>query len=379
MAGPGRGAPARVTLTGLSFATSYRVWVTAVADDGQRAQASVDLTTAGIPKTATAAVDGAAGALLLNGQPFLPFMVWSQCPGGYAADLAAGINLFAENPCGGLQDQLDGLAGRAFSAAVAGQSPASGSGLIGYFYPDEPDGLGLTAAALPPPPAGVTGPRFMTLTNHFYSGAAQLENGRQIYQDLIARADVVGFDLYPLQGWCLPGRLGDVYDSQTELVRLAAQKPTFQWIESADWQCPGGATAVTPATVRAESWLAIAGGAHGLGFFPATFPSSNAAAIAAVVRDVAKLGPALLSPFLPATADNPQLRAGGRSYDGALYVIVVNAGYSAAGGTITVPGLGGRSLDVLDEGRRLGANGDSFSDSFPPLGVRVYVAPPVEG
>src|SRR5207237_3003458 len=106
---------------------------------------------------------------------------------------------------------------------------------------------------------------------------------------------------------------------------------------------------------------AIAGGAHGLGFFPATFPANISSAIADVVGDVTKLGPALLSPYLPATADNPQLRAGARSYHGALYVIAVNAGYSAASGTITVPGLGGRSLDVLDEGRRLGANVDSFS------------------
>ena len=79
---------------------------------------------------------------------------------------------------------------------------------------------------------------------------------------------MIGFDLYPLQSWCRPERLVDVYHSQRELVDLAQGKPTFQWIEAAGMTCPhGGATAVTPQTVRAESWLAIAGGAKGLGFF----------------------------------------------------------------------------------------------------------------
>ena len=64
---------------------------------------------------------------------------------------------------------------------------------------------------------------------------------------------MIGFDLYPLQEWCRPNRMADVFWSQRELVKLSGDKPTFQWIEAADWKCPGGATAVTPAVVRAES------------------------------------------------------------------------------------------------------------------------------
>ena len=54
------------------------------------------------------------------------------------------------------------------------------------------------------------------------------------------------------------------------------------------------------------------------------------------------------------------------------------AGYSATGATITVPGLNGRTLDVMNEARRLGAVGSSFSDTFAPLAVHVYVAPPAD-
>ena len=80
---------------------------------------------------------------------------------------------------------------------------------------------------------------FLTLTNHFYTGAAALPWGRGIYPPLIAKADVVGFDLYPLQEWCKPERMADVFYAQRELVNLAAGKPTFQWIEANDWKCHG--------------------------------------------------------------------------------------------------------------------------------------------
>ncbi|MGG7380231.1 hypothetical protein ACQ7B2_16255, partial [Escherichia coli] len=70
-----------------------------------------------------------------------------------------------------------------------------------------------------------------TLTSHFASMAAPLPAGRGMYPGLIARADVVGFDLYPLQELCRPEFLPAVFDAQAELVPLAWPRPTFQWIE----------------------------------------------------------------------------------------------------------------------------------------------------
>src|SRR5205085_11128448 len=149
-----------------------------------------------------------------------------------------------------------------------------------------------------------------------------LAAGRGVYPGLIARAEVVGFDLYPLQVWCSRDRVGDVYDAQRELVRLAQGRPTFQWIETAKMQCPS--VPVTPATVRAESLLAIAGGARGLGFFPAQWSPAIGQAIAAVTRDVKALGPALLQTDAPAEPSPASIRATARSYGGALYVVAVN-------------------------------------------------------
>jgi hypothetical protein len=200
-----------------------------------------------------------------------------------------------------------------------------------------------------------------------------------MYPGLIAKANVVGFDLYPLQGWCMPNRLADVYRSQQELVRLAPGKPTYQWIEAAGMRCPAGPTAVTPATVRAESLLAIAGGAHGLGFFPAAaWTGAVGKAIAEVSRIVRYLGPALLGAATPASvepAGGPVL-ASSWALDGARYVIAVNSSYSPVRATITAPGLGGRPLSVFDEGRTVPSQHDTFADSFAPLAAHVYIAAP---
>ena len=94
------------------------------------------------------------------------------------------------------------------------------------------------------------------------------------------------------------------------------------------------------------------------------------------VGTVAKLGPALTSQTAPASADQPNVRVGVRSYGGATYVIAVNAGFDPVQATMKVPDLGTRALDVLDESRTVLSLDGSLSDSFEPLGVHVYIARP---
>ena len=275
------------------------------------------------------------GRLVVDGKPFFPIFSWGECTDGFETSLPVGTNLYAANRCGGLEAQLPALGDHALSAAVAGEAVPDAGAVVGVFYPDEPDGRGLTAKTMPTidPSHGV---RFLTLTNHFYSGAAPLAQGRGIYPGLIAKADMIGFDLYPLQNWCRPERLVDVYFSQRELVELAQGKPTFQWIEAAGMTCPhDGPTAVTPATVRAESWLAIAGGAKGLGFFPpAAWTGDVGEAIAEVTQTVRELGPALTAPEVAARVEPADglVKAGARKHAGRLTIVAANAGYEPAAG-----------------------------------------------
>jgi hypothetical protein len=313
---------------------------------------------------------------MLNGQPFFPMMLYSVCPHQYRAALESGINLFALNACGLLQEQVDKLGSSAFSAGAVGLPGAAGGGLIGWFHIDEPDGSNISAEHLLPKPAGMPPLSFLTLTNHFYSGAAPLAWGRGSYPGLIAKADVIGFDLYPLQEWCRPNRMVDVFLAQKELVKLSGEKPTFQWIEADEWKCRDAANAVTPATVRAESWLAIAGGAHGLGFWPAQWNPVVNKTISGIRRDVARIGPAIYMPDQPANDDNPNVQISARIWAGALYVFAVNSSYEATDAKITVPALNGRPLSAMGESRRVNSDGDTFSEHFAPLGVHLYIAAP---
>ena len=332
-----------VRLEGLAAATRYTATI-----ETPTATKAVAFTTASAPAAPGGTVDN--GLLRVDGAPVFPLLTWEECPGRWAPDIADGIDLFGGNPCTGLANLLDAVGGRALVAGTTDDTP-NVAGTLGWFYPDEADARGYTGDTLPPP--GGNGLRFLTLTSHFAAGTATLPQGRSIYPGLIARADVVGFDLYPLQELCRPDMLPAVFDAQAQLVRLAWPRPTFQWIEDRQMKC--GDT-VTPATIRVESWLAIAAGAHALGFFPSDWHAPVGSTIRGIARRIRQLEPALLQPVVPVTvAGSAAVRASARQLNGARYLIVVNAGATHANVT-------------LDGTQHL---------RLAPLSVRILVTPPV--
>jgi hypothetical protein len=345
-----------VTLDALAANTSYTVNVTAQSISGRRATTVLTFRTAPAPTSVSASV--AAGAIHVNSGAFFPLLSWKACPDHWALSVSDGINLFGGNECTGLAALTSGIAGQALAAGTSEDTPVDAPSLLGWFYPDEADARGLTTLT----PTG-SGLHFLTLTQHFFSGAAALPAGRGMYPGLIAAADVVGFDLYPLQELCRPDFLAADFDAQRQLVQLTGGKPTFQWIEVRELKCPS--VPVTNATIRAESWLALAGGAHGLGFFPNDWDAGTGATIAAVAARVRQLEPALLAPAEPVQVESssPDVRASARSFHGARYVFVVNGGTTPA--SVTIPELGAGAIVLGDQGTTL-----------PPLGVRMYVVPP---
>ena len=368
------------TVTGLTFSSSYTLAVTAENAGGQAPIAEFLLTTPAL--SGQVQMTTADGAILLDGQPSFPRMVWGQCPDAVAGNLAVGIDLFMGNNCGTGADLASWVSGRAFVLANAQSLAAARAGSVGVHLPDEwdtflPNNLTLADALRMVPPTPDSGPRFLTLTNHFYSGAAPLPQGRGMYPALAASADVLGFDLYPLQNWCRYDSFGDVFDSQVDLVALARGKPTFQWIEARRMDCHGAQLDPTPDTVRAETWLAIAGGAHAIGYFPNNWAPEVGAEIARSSREIQSLVPALVEPATAASVTlGSTVKVGAREHNGAAYVIAVNASRATASTTITVPAVGNRTLRSLDGSHAVTANGGSFTDSFGPLEVRVYVASP---
>jgi hypothetical protein len=372
----------QATVTGLTFSSSYKVAVTAVNDGGPAQVDEYLLTTPALSGPVQMTTSG--GAILLNGQPSFPKLVWAQCPDAVAANLAVGIDLFMGNGCGTGADLAKWVSGRGLVLADAQASPAARAGTVGTHLPDEwdthlPADLTTADALRLVPEIPGSGPRFLTLTNHFYSRANPLPQGKGMYPALAASADVLGFDLYPLQNWCRFDSFGDVFDSQLDLVALGRGRPTFQWIEARRMDCMGQQLDPTPETVRAEAWLSIAGGAHAIGYFPNNWSAEVGAEIARTNHEIQGLIPALVEPAIAASVSvGSPVKAGAREHNGAVYVIVVNASRAAATASINVPALGDRVLRSLDGQQTVTASGGSFTDSLGPLEVRVYIAAPLQ-
>jgi hypothetical protein len=366
------GARHEIHLSGLAASTTYHVAIEASSAQQETARAELSFTTAPAPQEVRGEVRD--GVLMVNGDPFFPLISWQQCPVQWQPSLDVGINLFAAgSPCASPSSTLEALRGRALIAGIEGEQAVPG--LLGWFYPDEADARGLTGDSLPALPAGV---RFLTLTAHFASGAAPLPAGRGMYPGLVAAADMVGFDLYPLQELCRRDLLTLVFDAQQELEALAPAKPTFQWIEARGMRCGNAPDiALSPATIRAESWLSLAAGAHGLAFFPPDWDVFAPPVIRGIAARIRQLEPALLQPAVPVRVEaSPDVRASARVYHGAVYVIAVNAGTRATDVRLTVPGLANRTLLTLGRPKTLKARSDTFIDRLGPLRVRIYVAPP---
>jgi hypothetical protein len=365
-------------ITGLEFSTTYTAYLHAV-DEWNRAQnATVTFTTGPMLDQSNARTNGSS--IFVDDRPFFPTAVWAQCSDMFNSNIEDGINLFMGDGCQDDTDLPTRLGGRAYSIVDSENANATGRGVIGWYFPDEWDAFLQSNVKRADLASNIPAARpgrisFLTLTNHFYSRAEPLPQGKGMYPVLFTIPDVLGFDLYPLQVWCRPA-FGDVFDSQQELHVVSGGKPTFQWIEVARMEQPCRKHLEldpTPATVRAETWLSVAGGANAVGYFPNHWSDPIGQEISHTNREIKALSQALLGPTVPASSDNGTVRVSARSLNGALYV---NTSSSATQAKISVEGIAGRSAAVLGGGAAVASDDQGFSDSFGPLAARVYVIPP---
>ena len=368
-------------LSGLLPDTTYRVVIYVTGTEGGHGSTETTVHTAPLPLEARAGMTG--GALTINDEPFFPFVVFGQCD-TWDQSLARGVNVFQLGGCLNENEPAEAaaLAGRAYVATDA-VNQLSAPNQVGYTYADEADEHGATYDTLPALPAWQDTGRvsFLTLTNHFYSRAAPLAAGKGMYPGLAKRADVLGFDLYPLQVWCRYDSFADDYYAQRELDTLVQGRPTYQWIEVAPMQCADPALAPTPQTVEAETWLAIAGGADGIGWFP--WDPSNPQISDTMKRlagEIGTLQPALLAPQLPTGFLRKNgVYVGARKLNNAVYVIAVNASRTKVTAPMAIGGVGDLTLQTLFEpARKVIVRAGRFSDTFAPLQAHVYVAVPTD-
>jgi Fibronectin type III domain len=323
-----------------------------------------------------------------DGSLFFPVLSYEQCADTLARALALGVNTFVQVPFTGCSQPV------AVSPPYVLSDQYGVRNGSGWYLPDEPDGWGTTPEQMPHlPPVAQTGRlRVVNVSQHFFSGQAPINDrfDRNDYKRFAALADVIGFDMYPIVKFCGRVPLTDMFRAQRELMTIYAPgKPTFQWIETSKMtgECPS--MQITPQIVNAETWLAIAGGACGVGYFTNSwtgdlwnrwdFDQGVEQQIATTVAGVQRLAPALCAAYGDVVVPwNGTVAASSRTLNGALYVIAVNGSDTSTRVPFRVDSLAGRTLTVLDEGRTIKpAKKVYFRDSFAPYQVHIYVASPV--
>jgi hypothetical protein len=216
---------------------------------------------------------------MIAGRPFFPIMLIDQCnPADAARTQQFGINLIVNENCPNVSpdNQLGAVRGNALAVLPIADRGPRGAALAGWAFPDEPENNGWSPASLrdanPFPRGGPDGLLSFVTTGagFFRSPYTTPAAAPDVYRQFARLADVAGFDLYPL-GHC-SNDLGAVYNAQRAFNALVGAMPTFQWIETGPIR-PGycGGFQMTPAELRAEVWLAIAGGARAIGYFTHTW------------------------------------------------------------------------------------------------------------
>jgi hypothetical protein len=390
---------------------------------------AVWLTLASGAGAATVTIDSNRN-FLVDGQPFFPIMQWLQSTGNIDKNVALGINTFTgvwEQDTTKALTYLNAYQARGVWGVVnfdADSRVVSHPSLLGWIFGDEPD---LQSNAIPPSTilaeynaikaVDPNHPVLLTLTAGFYAPLnhvpAWMNGSDSYYYDYCAAADVVGFDIYPIYGWCRKDWLAYVGGAQDELrVKYSrGLRSTYQWIECvkccSKW-CSypeRSAYGPYPNEIRAEVWLAIVHGAKSIGYFTHTWRSSDCSAsgdayysqyqltteqeaeITRTNRQITALTPVIARGDLDAV-QHRVVSGGGRvdvlaKVKGSdLYVIAVNVLHAAASNDqvveLEIPGLASASTSatVYEEGRTLPIVGRKLTDSFSAaVPVHIYVIP----
>jgi hypothetical protein len=383
---PGRGTRHGLTLTGLAPGTTYRVRPLG----GREVQVRTDPPA---PGPHTLAI-GPRRALLLDGRPFVPVLQWLQCPSLFAGERAIGVDVFMGRGCDNTDaDEVAQTAAHgAFSILPFDAAVAGASSLLAWRFGDEPDENGVLPAAIAAATARghTASPRrltFVTLGAGFFGPTARTAPAP--YADYARAADVAGFDVYPVYGYCRPDLIAWQADATRALVRIARPgEPVYSWIEAAStssqW-CRG--RGVQPQELRAETWMTLVNGATAIGWFThswtpdySQFRVSDAMRreLERTARQVTTLAPALLAApaGLTIRAEGGRVDAVARRLGGARYVFAVNVSRTPVTARLALAGAAGRRVQVYEEGRSLRVRAGVFSDRFAPLAVHLYVLPP---
>lgn len=345
---------------------------------------------------------------------FFPLAVWLQAPENAERFRKAGFNLYVGLWQGPTEAQLLALK-RAGMKVICDQNAVGlahvdDATIVGWMHGDEPDNAQSLGARFgwssPIAPQKVIGayqrmrladPSRPVLLNlgqgvawDDWYGRGTRNHHPEDYPEYLKGCDIASFDIYPVAHTSteVAGKLWFVAQGVERLVRWAGgQKTVWNVIECTSIGDPKRKP--TPGEVRAEAWMSLIHGSHGLIYFVHQFKpvfreaallddSEMLAAVFALNRQIAELAPILNSPTLAddvAVVSDPAAPVATmlKRHDGVSYLFAVDMLGTAASATFLLKDVASdRTVEVLGEHRTLSARHGQFTDRFEPWAVHLY-------
>jgi len=362
---------------------------------------------------------------------FFPVAVWLQAPENAPRYKDAGINLYVGLWRGPTREQIDEL--KRYGMPVICSQNAFGIEhldeeiIVGWMHGDEPDNAQNIAAGWddlgdaeisvtidgksygrwgpPVPPSRIvadfrrikvvdpTRPVFLNLGQGVawnYHGRGVRREHPEDYLGYVQGCDIVSYDIYPARH-TKPEIEGNLWYVPKGVMNLR----TWSNDERIVWNCIECNRAgfmdegPTPEQVRTEVWMSLIHGSRGIVYFVHHFnPFVEAGlfedpellkGVTALNRQIARLAPILNSPTVEdgatVSSEDEQVPVAMmmKRYEGAVYLFAVAMRDGETTATFTVQGIrGGRTVEVLDENRRLTSKDGVFRDRLGPYEVRLY-------
>lgn len=335
---------------------------------------------------------------------FFPISVWLQSPSSAPQYAAIGINQYIGLYQGPTQSDLTTLSQDNMPAYCdqnsVGLANLSNKIIAGWTQQDEPDNAQPVDGGYGPCVAPATiqslyqtmkkndpsRPVFLNLgqgvANDAWIGRGSCSGQTQDYPEYCKGADVVSFDIYPINSGL------DITLVATGVDRLGQyvnwKKPVWNWIECT--RIDQANPKPTPEQVKAEVWMSIVHGSMGIGYFVHQFTptfdehallddATMKPAVAAIDQQIHDLAPALNTPPITnavTVQSSSKVDVLVKRQGGKLYVFAVSMTATPTTATFTLTHDAMTSANVLGETRQIAISQNAFQDAFGAYAVHLY-------
>ncbi len=336
---------------------------------------------------------------------FFPISVWLQDPSIAAQYEAIGVNQYIGLYNGPTSGDLTTLTQAKMPVYCDQNATAlanlSSTILAGWTQEDEPDnaqsdGKGGYGPCVAPQTIqslyatmksnDATRPVFLNfgegIANDAWVGRGSCSNQPGDYAEYSKGADIVSFDVYPINDALDITLVALGVDRLTQAV--GNKKPVWNWLETTRIDQANGKP--TPDQVKSEAWMSIIHGSMGIGYFCHQFTPTEddhallddaamSAGVKALDQQIHDLAPALNTPPITnavTEASSSKVDFLAKRQGGKLYVFAVSMTSTQTTATFTLAHDTFGSATVLGESRQIAVAGAAFQDSFDAYAVHLY-------